>query len=204
MRAWPAAAVALLALPRAASADPIALGARAGPQSIFLEGDGSPSDLRGYVAGIDVTMPLSHHLGLAGVVEASLYDRRSDRLEPGAAATSYGAFAELRVDTHPEGPWSCRIDLGTGYRWLLLPLASGPTDAYGGIEPLRLRLGPAYRTGPLEVSVALGAGFGWFIARPGAHSCAVTATCQDSLLDSDTASPVHFVGDLSVAVRGWP
>jgi hypothetical protein len=195
---------ALVALPRAASADSITVGARIGPQSIFLEGDGSPSDLRGYVAGLDVTVPLSRYLGLAGVLEGSIYDRRSDRLEPGAAATSWAPFAELRVDTNPDGPWSCRIDLGTGYRWLLLPLVSGSTDSYGGVEPLRLRVGPAYRSGRVEVALVLGAGFGWFVARPGARSCAVTGTCQDSLLDSDTASPVHFVGDLSAAVRVWP
>jgi hypothetical protein len=182
----------------------LSLGARIGPQSIYLEGDGAPSDLRGYMAGVDATVHLSRHLGLAAVAEASLYDRRSDRLEPGPTATSYAAFAELRIDTNPEGPWSFRIDLGPGYRWLTLPLASGPTDEYSGIEPLRIRLGPAYRQGDLEFAVAFGLGFGWFTARPGAHSCAVTATCQDSLLDSDTASPVHFVGDLSVAIRGWP
>jgi hypothetical protein len=52
--------------------------------------------------------------------------------------------------------------------------------------------------------VALGLGFGLFLSRPGDRSCAVTGTCQDSLIDSDTASPVHFVGDLTVAVQGWP
>jgi len=182
----------------------LTLGARIGPQSIYLEGDGAPSDLRGYVAGVDAAVRLSRNLSLAVVFEGSLYDRRSDRLEPGPPATSAAVFAELHVDTNPDGPWSVRIDLGPGYRWLELPLASGPTDEYSGIEPLRLRIGPAYYYGDLEVSVAFGLGFGWFTARPGAHSCAVTGTCQDSLLDSDTASPVHFVGDLSVAIRGWP
>jgi len=203
------ATVALLGMARDAGAEPpergpLAFGARAGPQSIYLEGDGAPSDLRGYMAGIDATLRLSHYLGVSGAFEASIFDRRSDRLQPGAAATSYGAFAGLLVDTHPEGPWSARIDLGTGYRWLLLPLASGGTDPYGGWEPLRLRVGPAYHPGGLEASVSLGVGFGWFSARPGSRSCAVTGSCQDSLLDSDTASPVHFVGDLSVAIRGWP
>lgn len=182
----------------------LSLGARVGPQWIFLEGDGSPSDLRGAFAGVDATLRLSRYLSLAGVVEWSTYDGRSDRLEPGPPATSLGTFAELRVDTNPEGPWSVRIDIGPGYRWLWLPLATGSTDAYGGLEPLRLRVGPAYRTGAVQVSVALGFGFGLFTARPGDRDCAVTASCQDSLLDSDTSSPVHFVGDLSVALAGWP
>jgi hypothetical protein len=182
----------------------LSLGARIGPQSIYLEGDGSPSDLRGYVLGAQLTLRLSRHLGIAGAVEGSVYDRRSDRLEPGPAATSVAAFAQLHVDTNPEGPWAFVIDLGPGFRWLQLPLASGPTDQYGGLEPLRLRMGPALHHESLELSVALGVGFGWFVARPGARDCAVTGTCQDSLLDSDTASPVHFVGDLSIALAGWP
>jgi hypothetical protein len=215
-RAWAAAAGLLLAgcARTALAADeapgrpealhPLSLGARVGPQSIFLEGDGAQSDLRGYVAGLDGTLRLSRHLSIAGSIEGSLFDGRSDRLEPGPTATSLGLFTELRIDTNPDGPWSARIDVGPGYRWLWLPLASGPTDAYGGLEPLRLRVGPAYRVGDLQVSVALGVGFGLFLARPGDRNCAVTGTCEDSLLDSDTASPVHFVADLTVAVRGWP
>jgi len=182
----------------------VVVGARAGVQSIYLEGDGAPSDLRGVVAGVDAALRLGEHVGVGGALEASLYDRRSDRLEPGPAATSYAAFAELRLDTHPAGPWSARIDLGTGYRWLFLPLGSGTTDGYGGFEPLRLHLGPSYRVGAVDVAVLGGVGFGWFTARPGARSCAVTAVCQDSLLDSDTSSSVHFMADLALAVRGWP
>ena len=49
-----------------------------------------------------------------------------------------------------------------------------------------------------------GIGFGLFFSRPGDRNCAVSGTCQDSLIDSDTASPVHFVGDFTVAVQGWP
>ncbi len=124
--------------------------------------------------------------------------------EPGPAATSLGVFTELRIDTNPDGPWSVRIDVGPGYRWLWLPMASGPTEVYGGLEPLRLRAGPAYRVGDVQVTVALGVGFGLFFSRPGDRNCAVSGTCQDSLIDSDTASPVHFVGDLTVAVQGWP
>jgi hypothetical protein len=66
----------------------LTLGARIGPQSIYLEGDGAPSDLRGYVAGVDAAVRLSRNLSIAGVFEGSLYDRRSDRLEPGPAAMS--------------------------------------------------------------------------------------------------------------------
>jgi hypothetical protein len=183
---------------------PFSLGARAGPQSIFLEGDGAQSDLRGYVAGVDAALRLSRYLSIAGAVEGSLFDGRSDRVEPGPAATSLGAFSELCIDTNPDGPWSARIDVGPGYRWLWLPMASGPTEVYGGLEPLRLRAGPAYRVGDVQVTVALGVGFGLFLSRPGDRNCAVSGTCQDSLIDSDTASPVHFVGDLTVAVRGWP
>ena len=182
----------------------LSLAARAGPQSIFLEGDGAQSDLRGYVAGAGAALRVSRYLSLAGAVEGSLFDGRSDRLQPGATATSVGVFAELRVDSNPDGPWSARIDVGPGYRWLWLPLAVGPTDAYAGLEPLRLRAGPAYRLGDVQLTVAVGAGFGLFLSRPGDRSCAVTGTCTDSLLDSDTASPVHFVGDLTIAVSGWP
>lgn len=180
----------------------LTLGARFGPQSVYLEGAGSPSDLRGYVAGLEASLALSRHLAVAGTVEGSEYDARSDRLAPGPTATSLAAFAELRIDTHPEGPWTVRVDLGAGTRWLVLPLASGPTDTYGGVEALRMRLGPAYRwSDGLELGVALGAGFGWFTARPGARECAVTGACQDSLLETDTATPVHFVGDLTVVLR---
>jgi hypothetical protein len=188
----------------AASRGPPSFGARIGTQSIYLEGDDAPSDLRGYFAGLDAGARLSRHFRLTGVFEASIYDRRSDRLEPGSPATSYAGFLDLGIDTNPEGPWSASIDLATGCRWLRVPLSSGPSDAYGGVEPLRLRLGPALRVDPILVSVTGGIGFGWFTARPGARSCAVTGTCQDSLLDSETASALHFVGDVSVAVRGWP
>jgi len=180
------------------------LGARVGPQWVYLEGDFGESDLRGYFAGVDGTLRVTRRLGIGGVVEASVYDGRSDRLEPGPSATSYAAFAELRVETNPEGPFSFRIDMGPGTRWLILPMTTGPAETYGALEPLRLRVGPAYRAGALELSVAIGLGFGWFMARPADRSCAVTGSCEDSLVDSDTASSVHFVNDLSVSVRGWP
>ena len=180
------------------------LGARVGPQWIFLEGDGAQSDLRGYVGGLDAAWRLSHHLSLAESIEGSLFDGRSDRLEPGPTASSLALVTQLRIDTNPEGPWSARIDLGPGYRWLWVPSTSGPTELYGALEPLRLRVGPAYRAGEVQVSVALGVGFGLFLSRPGDRNCAISGTCADSLLDSDTASPVHFVGDLTVAVQGWP
>lgn len=181
----------------------LAVGARVGPQALYLEGDGAPSDLRGTMAGLDLTLHLSSHLGLSVAAEGTVLDHRSDRLQPGPAGTSLGAFVGLAVDTNREGPWSARIDLATGARWLALPLSSGGADTYGGFEPLRLRVGPAYRAGGLEVSLALGVGFGWFWGRGGAD-CAVTGSCADSLIGSDTAGSVHFVGDLTLAIRGWP
>lgn len=178
------------------------VGARVGSQSLYLEGDSATADLRGLFVGVDASLRVTSHVTVAAVVEATRFDARSDRLEPGDVASSLATFAELRIDTNPEGDWTARIDLGTGVRWLRLPLASAPSDTYWALEPLRLRIGPAHRFAGLEVSVAAGLGFGWFVARPGDRSCAVTSACADSILESDTASGVHFVGDLSATLRG--
>ncbi|MFI5297075.1 MAG: hypothetical protein ACHREM_03175 [Polyangiales bacterium] len=199
-------AIAVTALSDRASADDRApvvfVGARVGAQSLFLEGDSATADLRGLFIGVDASLRVTSHVSVAAVVEATRFDARSDRLEPGGAASSLATFAELRIDTNPEGDWTARIDLGTGVRWLRLPLASAPSDTYWALEPLRLRIGPAHRFAGFEASVAAGLGFGWFVARPGDRSCAVTGACADSILESDTASGVHFVGDLSATLRG--
>jgi hypothetical protein len=183
----------------------VAFGARAGLQRFFFEGDGSPSDLRGYVLGLDATVRLGPHISLAPVVELSILPTRGDRLEPGPDATSLATFFEARLDTNPAGPWSFRIEAGPGYRWLWLPYASSTTDRFSGLEPLRVRLGPSLRLGEQgEIALIAGAGFGWFWDHSGGRSCAVTATCGDSFYDSDTQTAVHFVGDVSIVVRGWP
>jgi hypothetical protein len=177
--------------------------ARASPSEGAAATDGAPSDLRGMVAGVDAAFRLTHYLSLAPSYELSLYDARSDRVQQGPTATSHAAFLEARLDTNPDGPLSVRIDLGPGYRWLALPLASGTTDRYSGVEPLRMHVGPSYRVaGSVELAVLGGFGFGWFVARPGAQACAVTAACPDSAFDSTTQSSAHFVLDLSLAIRG--
>jgi putative component of toxin-antitoxin plasmid stabilization module len=203
-------AVALAALAtRDARADEspprFALGARAGMQSLFLEGDGSPSDLRGMFVGMDGSVRVTRHLALAAVVEASEYAGRGDRLPAGPIATSWGAFLEARADTNPGGPLSVRIDVGPGYRWLTLPVAAAPADHFSGFEPLRVHVGPSWRVaGQTEIALLGGAGFGWFATQSFGRACSVTATCADSLFGSDTVSSAHFVLDVSLAIRGWP
>ncbi len=186
-----------------AASTPIVLGARIGRQSLYLEGDGAPADLTGFVFAGDVALRVGRHLSLAAVVETSAYGQRSDRVQPGPTATSYATFLEARADTNPEGPLSLRLDVGTGCRWLVVPLDRGARDHFWGLEPLHLRLGPTYRvTHAVDVAALGGFGFGWFSAHPGAGSCAVTGTCKDSLYDSDVQSAVHFVVDVSLALRG--
>lgn len=184
---------------------PVVLGARIGVQSLYLEGDGTPADLRGFAFAGDAALRVGRHLSFAAVFEASLYGQRSDRVERGPTATSYATFLEARADTNPEGPLSLRIDLGTGCRWLAVPLDRGGRDHYWGFEPLHLRLGPSYRvTRAIDVAALGGLGFGWFSAHPGpgSGSCAVTGTCKDSLYNSDVQSAAHFVVDVSLALRG--
>ncbi len=189
-------------MPRAARAD-IGVGARTGLQWIYLEGDGSPSDLRGYVFGADLHARLTKNLAVATGLELSLYDRRSDRLPYGRVASSWTPFVGARLDTNPGGELSARIELATAARWLALPLDIGATDRFFGVEPLRLRVGPALRVAKsFDLAVLLGFGFGWFTGRDGVHACAANATCADSRLDSDTSSSVHFVTDLAV-VGTW-
>ncbi|HEY8076004.1 MAG TPA: hypothetical protein VIF62_17880 [Labilithrix sp.] len=191
----------VLLSPSAASAD-VGIGARAGLQWIYLEGDGSPSDLRGYVFGADLHARVTKNLALATGLDASLYDRRSDRLPYGRVASSFAPFVGLRLDTNPEGPWSARIELATAARWITLPL-DGESEHLFGIEPLRLRVGPAVRIArSFDLALLLGAGFGWFTSHSGASACAATASCADSRLDSDTSSPVHFVTDFTL-VGTW-
>jgi len=191
----------LLFVPSAASAD-VGLGARTGLQWIYLEGDGSPSDLRGYVFGADLHARVTEHLAIATGLELSLYDRRSDRLPYGRVASSWSPFVGVRLDTNPEGPWSARIELATAARWVTLPL-DGETEHLFGIEPLRLRVGPALRVSKsFDLAVLVGAGFGFFMTKDGAQACAATASCADSRLDSDTSSSVHFVTDLAI-VGSW-
>src|SRR5262249_55233767 len=64
-------------------AERFAIGARAGLQRIFFEGDGAPSDLRGFVFGVDPSLRLGHHFALAAAFELSLFTERSDRIAPG-------------------------------------------------------------------------------------------------------------------------
>jgi hypothetical protein len=181
------------------------IGGRAGSEWMFLEGDVSTSDLRGFVFGVDAAYSVGRRMALGADLDASIYTQRSDRLPPGPTADSFATFLELRIDTNPEGPFSARIDLGTGYRFLMLPLASGPTDRFGAWEALRLRVGPAWRASSgVQVAVVAGFGFGWFASRGRDGACAVIGTCSDSLYDSDAQSPVHFVSELALTVRGWP
>jgi hypothetical protein len=198
--------VALLAVPRDARAEEVvALGARVGAQSIFLEGDDAPSDLRGWVFGADVQGHVAHHLALVAGLDLSLFNRRSDRLPYGRTSSSYAPFVGVRIDTNPGGQLGVHIELATAIRWLTLPLDSGSTDHYFGVEPLRLRVGPALRVEHrVDLALLVGAAFGWFTARPGEHACAATASCPDSLLDSTTMSSVHFVGDLAIVATWLP
>jgi hypothetical protein len=203
--------LATLATPAPARADEdarsVAIGARTGVQSIYLEGDGSPSDLRGFVFGADGQIRVARRLTIGLAVEGSLYDRRSDRLPHGRVASSVAPFLEVHADTNPEGPLSARIDLGTGARWLTLPVDDTAAGRYAGIEALRLRIGPGVRLAHgYDLALQVGFAFGWFAMQDsgGRAACAVTATCKDSLLDSDTQSSVHFTTDLTLALRVWP
>jgi hypothetical protein len=197
-----AVAVALGATTARAGARSVA--ARAGWQYVYLEGDGEPADLRGYVAAVDATYALGDRVAVGETVEASLYTQRSDRLPPGPSASALATYLELQVDTNPRGSVAARIDLGTGFRWLALPLAAGPTDHFRAWEPLRLRVGPAWRTRGVEVAAMVSFGFGWLVGRARDGVCPVTGSCSDSLYDSDTQSSAHFVTELSLSVRGWP
>jgi hypothetical protein len=95
--------------------------------------------------------------------------------------------------------------VGPGYRWLTLPIEGSAADRFSGFEPLRVHLGPSLRiAGQTELALLGGGGFGWFGARSFGRSCSVTASCADSLYGSDTVETVHFVADLSLAIRGWP
>jgi len=202
------AAIATPAAARAEGEDPlprVALGARAGMQSIFLEGDDSPSDLRGLFVGAGAALRVSRYLGFAAVFEASEYDHRGDRLAVGPTAASWAGFVEARADTNPGGPLSVRIEVGPGYRWLVLPIQGAPTDRFSGFEPMRLHLGPSWRIADrTELAILGGAGFGWFASSASPRSCAVSASCPDSGYDSETASSAHFAADVSIAIRGWP
>jgi hypothetical protein len=185
-------------------ADPVTLDARAGWQWLFLEGDATTSDLRGNAIDVAAAYAFGPRIGLAAGLEAARYGERSDRLPAGATATSAGAVVELRLDTNPDGPVSARIDLGTGYRWLSLPLAAGPTDRFHAWEPLHLRVGPAWRATPtVQLALQAGFGFGFLVARNRDGACSVTASCADSLYDSDAQSSVHFIFDVTAAVRVW-
>ena len=189
--------------PAETSSRRLAFGLRAGSQALYLEGDGSPADLSGYVFGGDAALRLSPRLSIAALFDVSIYGQRSDRVEPGALATSYAPSVELRANTNPEGPFSFRIDLGAGCRWLAVPMDHRVTDRFWGVEPLHLRVGPSYRASERIEVVALGGlGFGWFATHSGSDSCAVNGTCRDSLYDSDVQTSVHFVLDLSLGIRG--
>jgi hypothetical protein len=197
-----AALVAMLAT--SARADGVSLDARIAPQWIFLEGDGPPADLTGDMIGVNVAYPLGHQIALAGEFEAALYTQRSDRMPPGGSAHDLDTFVELQIDTDPTARFTARIALGTGVRWLSLPLSAGPTDHFVAWEPLRLRAGPAWRTSErTQIAVMAGLGFGFMMSRTRDGACAVTASCADSLYDSDSQSSAHFVVELALVVHGW-
>ncbi|HEX4620293.1 MAG TPA: hypothetical protein VH208_01890 [Myxococcaceae bacterium] len=179
------------------------LGGRVGMEQIYLGGDGSPSDLRGFVFALQPAARVSRHFALGLSLEASLYPRRSDRVDSGPLASSAAAFLEAGAQTHPGEPCSASLALSAGYRRLWLPLDAGGTDAFWAIEAFRLQGGPSFRAGDrVRIEILLGGGFGWFFAARGARECAITAACPDSLYGSTTQSSVHFTLDLSVAVRG--
>ncbi len=184
---------------------PWTLGAETKRQLVFLEGDASQSDLRGWTLDLDVGYWFSGKYGVALVFEGSIYNARSDRLPAGSAATSFGLFLEGRANTNPDGPWSCRIELGGGIGKLSVPSAEGAVDRFLELQPLRLHVGPAYTVAPgVDLVLLAGVGLGWFIDHGGGDDCAVTATCTDSMLDSDTGSHAHFVGDLAIGLRFSP
>jgi hypothetical protein len=194
----------LLAATASSGADaPFAWNARAGSEQIYLEGDGSPSDLRGFVFAVEPAVRLGSRYTLGLSLEASLYPWRSDRLDAGPLAGGGAAFLEAGAETHPGKPFSVSIRLGAGYRRLWVPLATGGTDAFWAVEAARLRAGPSFQISDrLRIEVLLAGALGWFFAAHGAQECAVTGSCADSLYDSTTQSSAHFTFDLSVAVRG--
>jgi hypothetical protein len=181
----------------------LSLSARAGLQYLYLEGDGAPPDLKGYGFAAEAAMHVWGALSVGASFEPSIYNTRSDRVPTGATATSYATFAFVRLDTNREGPLSVAIQIASGYRWLIVPVDGSPADRFSGIEPLLIRLGPTYRVhGGVDLGLLAGLGVGWFQDVPNAKSCAVVATCGDSLFDSDTQSAAHFTVDLSLVVRG--
>jgi hypothetical protein len=198
-------ALALVLVAAQARADPLTLGARVGPQWMFLEGDGPPADLTGWTFGVDVAYPLSRRLALGAAADVATYPERSDRLPPGSGAHGLATYLELHADTDPSATWSATVDLGTGFRWLSIPLDAGPTDHVRAWEPVRVRAGPTWRGhGSTRVALVVGAGVGFVVSRAREGACSVTGTCADSLYDSDTQSSAEVVLDLTLVVRGWP
>jgi hypothetical protein len=197
------AGVACLAVSTAAAAEPLSFGVRIARQWVFLEGDGPPADLVGFGFQLDAAYPIRRGIAIAAGVDVGLFPERSDRLPPGSAAKSLAPFAGVELDTSPGDDISARIDIATGYRWLELPLSSGPTDRFRSWEALAVHAGPAWRSHGLQLAVMAGFGFGVVMARRHDGTCAVTGSCADSLFDSDTQSSAHFIADLAFQVRGW-
>ncbi len=197
--------VAVLAAREARADNELSFDGRIASEWVFLEGDGPPADLSGYCFALGAAYALGPRVSLGAALEAAIYTERSDRLPDGGSAHSLAPFVELHIDTNPTGPLSARIDLATGFRWLRLPLASGPTDSFRMWEPIVVRAGPAWRTSRgTQIAVLFGFGVGWKVSSGRDGACAVTGSCADSLFDSDTQSSAHFTADFALAVRGWP
>jgi hypothetical protein len=171
----------------------------------------SPAGLSGLSLQADLGWRISPVYVVYGFVEDGLYDDRSDRIAPGAAASSPALGAGVQATTNPQGPVSFLVDLSFAYRWLRVPfltgIASTPAcvDRYRGWEPLRLRAGPTLLLSDhWRIGLLLGGQMGRFVGQGHKETCAITASCSDSILvDSDTQSATYMGFDAAFALQSW-
>ena len=185
------------------------LGGRVGTQAFHF--DESSSALSGVTFQGDLGVQISPRYAVYGFLQSAVYDTRSDRIAQGPLATGHAVGVGLQVSTNPEGTVSFLIDLGAGYRWIHVPFDTGKSatpygaDRYAGWEPLRLHAGPTLQIdGRLRAELLFGGALGRFSGAGHAETCAIVATCRDSILvDGDTQSATYFTLDVALALHTW-
>lgn len=206
--------VALSSVASTAHADDaprVILGAQVSSHTFHF--DAASTTLSGTAFQIDGGVQVSPRYALYAFWEHGVYDSRDDRIAPGPLATSHAVGVGVQASTNPDGPWSFLVDLSSGYRFLRVPFDTGLSrapygvDRYQGLEPLRLHLGPTLLVDRvLRVEALIGGALGRFHASGVGHAetCAIVATCGDSLLvDGDTQSATYFTIDFGVALHTW-